>query len=158
MQDLSNFCLAQTFDLDEDPHATLLFGQSSQGGVECGAQLAVGGDVFGVRTPPGLGAVQARVLHRHGGAAAAGAGDLVRRGGSVERLTGRSKPGVELRRSGDRLRVVVSVGLAWPEPVAETARAVRDDVATIVARVSGMTVEAVDVTVTHLEPTDRRMT
>lgn len=83
---------------------------------------------------------------------------VVRRGGSLQRLAGRSAPGVELRRSGDRLRVRVSVGLAWPEPVAEVARTVRDDVAATVARVSGMTVEAVDVTVTHLEPTDRRTT
>lgn len=97
-------------------------------------------------------------LEHTAGIAARRAHGVVRRGGSVEKLTGRSKPSVELRRSGDRLRVLVSVGLAWPEPVAETARAVRDDVAATVARVSGMTVEAVDVTVTHLEPTDRRMT
>lgn len=96
-------------------------------------------------------------LEHTAGIAALRAHGVVRRGGSMEKLTGRSKPGVELRRSGDRLRVLVSVGLSWPEPVADTARAVRDDVAATMARVSGMTVEAVDVTVTHLEPTDRRL-
>lgn len=83
---------------------------------------------------------------------------VVRRGGSLQRLAGRSAPGVELRRSGDRVRVRVAVALAWPEPIAQVARAVRDDVAATVSRVSGMTVEAVDVTITHLERTDRRTT
>lgn len=88
--------------------------------------------------------------------AASRASGVVRRTGKVERLVKGSGPSVDLRRSGDRLRARVAVSLAWPEPIAETARAVRDDVTTTLARVSGMTVEAVDVTVTHIETTDRR--
>ncbi|NHA70135.1 Asp23/Gls24 family envelope stress response protein [Phycicoccus flavus] len=99
-----------------------------------------------------------RVYERTARLAALRTAGVVRHRTGVEALAGRTLPRVEIRRSGERVRVRVQVALAWPTPVGRTTAAVRDDVAATLTRVTGATVDAVDVTVTHLEPQDRRTT
>lgn len=93
-----------------------------------------------------------RVVDRTALGAALAAPGVARRGSGAARLAGRSLPRVEVRRGDDRVRVRLEVALAWPTPLAATTAAVRDSVAATLARVTGLEVEGVDVTVTHLSP------
>ncbi|MBT9255623.1 Asp23/Gls24 family envelope stress response protein [Phycicoccus sp. MAQZ13P-2] len=96
-----------------------------------------------------------RVYERTARAATLAAPDVVEHRGAGA-LVGRSLPRVEVRRSDDHVRVRLEVALAWPTPLDAATAAVRTTVADTLARVTGSTVDAVDVTVTHLEPQDRR--
>lgn len=96
-----------------------------------------------------------RVFERTAEAATLAAPSVVRHRGAGA-LVGRSLPRVEVRRSEDHVRVRLEVALAWPTPLDSATAAVRDAVTEKLTRVTGSTVDAVDVTVTHLEPQDRR--
>lgn len=96
--------------------------------------------------------IEDAVLETTARTAARRAPGVVTREGTVGQLTGRSLPRVDVRRAEDHVRVRLDVALAWPTPLAATTAGVRDAVAQTLTRVTGCAVDAVDVTVTHLQP------
>ncbi len=66
----------------------------------------------------------------------------------------RRLPRAQARVAGDRTRVSVEVGARWPSPLPVVAAAVRDTVASRLRELTGLTVDAVDVTVEAVLPPD----
>ncbi len=116
------------------------------------AEVATAGDAAGRGTT----VIADRVFERTAWAAAVAAPGVVRHGGAVGRITGRELPRVEVRRDRDHVRVRLDVALTWPSPLAATTAGVRDARGADPTRVTGSAVDAVDVTVTHLETDDGR--
>lgn len=112
-------------------------------------------DVLAPAATRGRTVVDDRVYERTAHAASLETPGVVRHQGAAA-LVGRSLPRVEVRRSADHVRVRLDIALTWPSPLAETTAAVRDRVTRTLTHVTGSDVDAVDVTVTHFEPQNRR--
>ncbi len=67
-------------------------------------------------------------------------------GSSLESLVGRRYPKADADIAGNRARVVVSIAVTWPTPLARTSAAVRDQVLQRLRDYSGLEIDAVDVT------------
>lgn len=78
---------------------------------------------------------------------------VLRHADTLERVTGRSLPRVDVVVAGNRVRASVEVATRWPASLADVAARTRDGVARALADFAGLTVDAVDVHVAQL-PTD----
>lgn len=73
--------------------------------------------------------------------------DVIERGTGLGRLTGDRLPKVEATTSGGHVRASVDVATIWAAPLAQSAARVRDHVWDQLARLSGLDVDAVDVSI-----------
>jgi uncharacterized alkaline shock family protein YloU len=89
--------------------------------------------------------IRPRVVDEVGRRAAAEVDGVLR--GPVGRLHRHSLPSVSSRVHGQRVRLGIEVAIAWGRPLAEVAAAVQAAVADKVAQLTGLQVDAVDVTV-----------
>lgn len=78
----------------------------------------------------------------------------VARSSVLGRLCGAQLPRAEVTRQGGSARVSLDVGARWPCRVSEIAASVRDSVRTEAARMTGVHVTSVDVTVHTLSESD----
>lgn len=75
---------------------------------------------------------------------------VLRHADTLERVTGRQLPRIEVVVAGNRVRASVEVATRWPTPVAEVAARTKDGVARSLAHLAGLTVDAVDVHVAFI--------
>lgn len=94
--------------------------------------------------------IRDRVVERVAEIAALEAPGAVRWSGALDKVTGRDLPRVDSTLAGDRVRVRLDVAVAWPTSLAENESAVRERVTRRVGELTGLTVDAVDVTATHV--------
>ncbi|WP_345509144.1 Asp23/Gls24 family envelope stress response protein [Terrabacter aeriphilus] len=78
---------------------------------------------------------------------------VLRHADTLEKVTGRSLPRVEVVVAGNRARASVEIATRWPSSLADVATRTKDGVARALTELAGLTVDAVDVHVAHL-PTD----
>ncbi len=100
--------------------------------------------------------IRDRVVERVAERAALEVPGVVRHSGTLGRVTGRDLPRVDATVAGGRVRVRLDVAVEWPNPLPDTASAVRSTVAERLAALTGMTVDAVDVTAAHVVVPARR--
>lgn len=103
--------------------------------------------------PAGRGAlhVAPRALDKIAGHAAGQVLGVSRTGSGLGRLVGRGSPRASSTVAGDTVRVEMDVAVTWPHGAAEVARGVRTAVMSELARLTGLSVAAVDVTVSRFE-------
>lgn len=89
--------------------------------------------------------IRPRVVDRVGRRAATEVDGVVR--GTSGRLGRQDLPSVSSRVDGSRVQLDIDVAVAWGRPAAVVAAAVRDQVAARVQQLTGLVVDAVDVTV-----------
>ena len=86
---------------------------------------------------------------------------VVKTGSALDKVIGRRYPKADAQVAGTRARVHVEIAVLWPCPLAEVTARVRDTVATRLTELTGLTIDAVDVTaatVIHEQPpTTRRV-
>lgn len=70
----------------------------------------------------------------------------------LDRVTGGSLPKVDASTAGGRVRASVDIATVWPASLAETSGRVRDHVRDQLARLSGLDVDTVDVSVAAIVP------
>lgn len=70
---------------------------------------------------------------------------VLRHADTLERVTGRQLPRVEVVVAGNRARASVEVATRWPTPIADVTTRTRDGVTRALAHLAGLTVDAVDV-------------
>lgn len=78
---------------------------------------------------------------------------VLRHADTLEKVTGRSLPRVEVVVAGNRARASVEIATRWPASLADVATRTKDGVARALTELAGLTVDAVDVHVAQL-PTD----
>lgn len=76
---------------------------------------------------------------------------VVPAGSTLDKLAGRRLPRATSQVRGRQARVEVQIAVAWPNTLAKTAGEVRTIVGRELARLSGLDVVAVDVTVDRVE-------
>lgn len=74
-----------------------------------------------------------------------------RQGSGLGRLIGRTGPSAGSTVAGDTVRVQLDVAVLWPHPAGEVARSVRSTVSSELNRLTGLSVAAVDVTVSRFD-------
>jgi len=95
--------------------------------------------------------VAPRALDKIAGHAAGQVLGVSRAGSGLGRLVGRGSPRATSTVAGDTVRVGMDVAVTWPHSAAEVARGVRTAVTSELARLTGLSVAAVDVTVSRFE-------
>lgn len=70
--------------------------------------------------------------------------------GALDQILGRRLPSVDTDLAGRRARLAVEIAISWPQSAAEVAAAVRTRVSQQVNRLTGVDVDAVDVTVAKI--------
>ena len=73
--------------------------------------------------------------------------------GALGRLTGSRLPKAEVTAEGSAVRVTLDVAVVWPGSVSGVATAARDTVRREAARLTGVQIRRVDVTVHAVDPT-----
>ncbi len=95
--------------------------------------------------------VAPRALDKIAGHAAAQVPGVSRTGSGLGRLVGRGSPRASSTVAGETIRVGMDVAVTWPHGAAEVARGVRTAVTSELAGLTGLSVAAVDVTVSRFE-------
>lgn len=70
---------------------------------------------------------------------------VLRHAETLDRVTGRQLPRVDVVVAGNRARASVEVATRWPTPLAEVAARTREGVTRALSHLAGLTVDAVDV-------------
>jgi len=82
-------------------------------------------------------------------------------GSGLEKVVGRQYPKVNAEVAGSRARLSLQVAVAWPYPLADVCARVRDQVTTRLGELTGLDIDAVDVTAAKVvqpqEPESRRV-
>lgn len=84
--------------------------------------------------------------------AALGVPGVLRHSSGLDVVTHRDYPRVDADRAGDRVRASLELAVTWPTPLAATADAVREAVGSALVDLLGLTVDAVDVTISQILP------
>jgi uncharacterized alkaline shock family protein YloU len=79
---------------------------------------------------------------------------VCRHAAGLDKLTGRDLPAAQLEISANRAVAQLKVAIAWPQPLAEVARAVQRNVTEALSALAGLDVDRVDVEVTHVSVAD----
>lgn len=79
---------------------------------------------------------------------------VTRQSGRLSKVTGRDLPRVSATIAGSRARVQLDVAAIWPQPLSQLAATVRDRVRQRVATLTGLQVDAVDVSIRALVSPD----
>lgn len=87
-----------------------------------------------------------RVVERIATLAAQEITGVTRSGSALDRVVGRRYPKADARTAGGHTRVSIQLAVLWPAPLATVARQVRDRVHARLRSLTGLTVDAVDVT------------
>lgn len=86
---------------------------------------------------------------------------VVATGSGIGKVVGRQYPKVSADVAGSRARLSVDIAVAWPLPLPDVCARVRDTLSTRLTELTGLSIDAVDVTaakVVQLEaPTTRRV-
>lgn len=105
--------------------------------------------------------IGAGVVERIARAAATEVPGVAAHGSGLDKVVGRQYPKASADVAGSRARLALQVAVAWPYPLADVCAQVRDAVAARLTELTGLAVDAVDVTaskVVHPEqPTTRRV-
>lgn len=91
-----------------------------------------------------------RAVERIVEAAALEVDGVLRHAETLDRVTGRQLPRIEVVVAGRRVRASVEVATRWPTPLADLTARTRENVTGALERLAGLTVDAVDVHVAHL--------
>ena len=75
---------------------------------------------------------------------------VLRHADTLDRVTGRQLPRVEVVMAGHRVRASIEVATRWPTSVLDVTARTRDGVTHALAHLAGLTVDAVDVHVSFL--------
>jgi len=67
-------------------------------------------------------------------------------GSGLDKVVGRQYPKVNAQVAGSRARLSVQVAVVWPYPLADVCAQVRDQVAARLTELTGLSIDAVDVT------------
>lgn len=84
---------------------------------------------------------------------------VVATGSGLDKVVGRQYPKVTADVAGSRARLSIEIAVAWPLPLADVCARVRDTLGTRLAELTGLSIDAVDVTaakVVQPEPPTRR--
>lgn len=92
-----------------------------------------------------------RAVDRIAGHAAGQVPGVSRRGTNLGRLVGRTSPTADSTVAGDTVRVQMDVAVLWPHGAGDVARQVRSRVGDELGRLTGLSVAAVDVTVSRFD-------
>lgn len=87
--------------------------------------------------------------------AAAGVDGVTPAGSGLDKVVGRAYPQADAHVAGGRVRLHLEIAVAWPHPLAGVCGQVRDTVTARLAELTGLSVDAVDVTaakVVHAAP------
>ncbi|MGI8578684.1 MAG: Asp23/Gls24 family envelope stress response protein [Nocardioidaceae bacterium] len=79
---------------------------------------------------------------------------VMRQSGRLSKVTGRDLPRVSATIAGSRARIRLEVAVVWPQPLSKLAATVRDQVGQRVATLTGLQVDAVDVSIRALVSPD----
>lgn len=96
--------------------------------------------------------VRDKVLEQIARLAALEVDDVTEHSTGLGRLTGGNLPKVDARTSGNHVRASVDIATIWPAALTETSATVRDHVRDQLARLSGLEVDTVDVSVVAVVP------
>lgn len=96
--------------------------------------------------------VRNRAVERITEAAALHAPGVHRHGSGLGRLAGRELPRIDVDVAGDRVRADVEVAVEWGRPLADTAAAVRREIADALTHHGGLVVDGVRVHVAAVIP------
>lgn len=91
-----------------------------------------------------------RVVQKIAGIAAGEVRGVVSTGSGVDQLLGRKYPHADATIAGSRARIQIDIAVAWPYPLSQVSSQVRDHVTDRVNDLVGLTVDAVDVTVSKV--------
>jgi uncharacterized alkaline shock family protein YloU len=91
--------------------------------------------------------VAASVLERIACHAAAEIDGVTSVGSGLGKVVGRQYPRANAEIAGSRARVTVEIAIEWPHPLATVSAQVRDTLTTRLHELSGLEIDAVDVTV-----------
>lgn len=91
--------------------------------------------------------IRDKVVQRIAGYAAVNTPGVVRHSSGLDRVTGRDLPRVASTIAGGHVRATVELAVAWPQPLAQIAAAVRAAVIEQVGTQTGLQVDTVDVAV-----------
>ena len=91
--------------------------------------------------------IEDRVLERIAAHAARDVSGVIATGTDADRPLARRLPKATAEVDGSRARVSLTIAVSWPHPLADVATAVRDHVRGVLAQMTGLQVDAVDVQV-----------
>lgn len=105
--------------------------------------------------------IAGRVVQKVATIAAGEVRGVVSTGSGFDQLLGHRYPNADATVAGARARIRVDIAVAWPYPLAPVCTQVRDHVSARVSELVGLTVDAVDVTVSTVvhapQPEPRRV-
>jgi len=106
-------------------------------------------------------AIAERVVQKVAAFAAGEVDGVVSTGSGLDKLLGHRYPDADATVAGGRVRIQLDIAVAWPYPLAQVCGEVRDHVRARVSALSGLTVDAVDVTASKVvhaaQPEPRRV-
>ena len=100
-----------------------------------------------------------RAVERVATVAAGEVEGVAKAGSGLDRVLGHRYPRANATLAGDRARIQVEIAIAWPHPLGQVCGQVRDEVRDRLTELTGLRVDAVDVTaakVVHAPQTEQR--